>query len=155
MHWGQFWWPNIETWRGQCKCVRNNNLTLQSPNCSHGSGLQGNEQDCTWTLVHGKMIFKMDKLIWRSLPSTVIEISSVLGAEFRVPEVLVSDNGPCFISEEFEIFLAREAHHSNPLPMDLLSGQWNMGWRRKQVSMKTTLAKVLMPTEQHHRALLA
>ena len=39
--------------------------------------------------------------------SAVIELSRVLFSQFGIPEVLVTDNGPCFVSEEFEIFLVK------------------------------------------------
>ena len=37
--------------------------------------------------------------------STVIQLSRILFSQFGLPEVLVSDNGSCFVSEEFETFL--------------------------------------------------
>lgn len=37
----------------------------------------------------------------------VIDISRTLFAQFGLPEVLVTDNGSCFVSEEFETFLAK------------------------------------------------
>lgn len=36
----------------------------------------------------------------------VIELSRMLFAQFGLPEVLVTDNGPCFVSDEFETFLS-------------------------------------------------
>ncbi len=66
--------------------------------------------------VHGKMIliivdshskwieaFPTDS----STSSKVIELSRTLFAQFGVPEVIVTDNGPCFVSEEFEMFLIK------------------------------------------------
>ena len=38
--------------------------------------------------------------------SVVIELLRALFSQFGIPEVLVTDNGPCFVSEEYEIFLA-------------------------------------------------
>ena len=35
----------------------------------------------------------------------VIELSRTLFAQFGIPEVVVTDNGPCFFSEEFETFM--------------------------------------------------
>ena len=37
--------------------------------------------------------------------STVIQLSRTLFSQFGLPEVLVTDNGSCFVSEEFETFL--------------------------------------------------
>ncbi len=37
--------------------------------------------------------------------STVIHIAKTLFSQFGLPETLVTDNGPCFVSEEFETFL--------------------------------------------------
>ncbi len=37
--------------------------------------------------------------------STVIQIARTLFAQFGLPETLVTDNGSCFVSEEFETFL--------------------------------------------------
>ena len=35
----------------------------------------------------------------------VIELSRILFAQFGIPEVVVTDNGLCFVSEEFGTFL--------------------------------------------------
>ncbi len=35
----------------------------------------------------------------------VIDISRTLFAQFGIPEVVVTDNGSCFVSEDFETFL--------------------------------------------------
>ena len=40
-----------------------------------------------------------------SMSTTVIEILRHVFARFGIPEIIVSDNGPCFVSEEFESFL--------------------------------------------------
>ena len=40
-----------------------------------------------------------------STSSTVIHLSRTLFSQFGLPEVLVTDNGSCFVSEEFETFL--------------------------------------------------
>ena len=40
-----------------------------------------------------------------STSTTVIEILRHVFARFGLPEMIVSDNGPCFVSEEFESFL--------------------------------------------------
>lgn len=40
-----------------------------------------------------------------STSTTVIEISRHVFAWFGMPETIVSDNGPCFVSKEFESFL--------------------------------------------------
>ena len=37
--------------------------------------------------------------------TTVIEILRHIFACFGIPKIIVSDNGPCFVSEEFELFL--------------------------------------------------
>ncbi|MCG8621136.1 MAG: DDE-type integrase/transposase/recombinase [Proteobacteria bacterium] len=42
-----------------------------------------------------------------STSSKVIELSRTLFAQFGLPEVLVTDNGSCFVSEEFETFLSK------------------------------------------------
>ena len=39
-----------------------------------------------------------------STSSKVIELSRTLIAQFGLPKVLVTDNGSCFVSEEFEMF---------------------------------------------------
>lgn len=35
----------------------------------------------------------------------VIKLSHTLFAQFGIPEAVVTDNGPCFVSEEFEAFM--------------------------------------------------
>ena len=37
----------------------------------------------------------------------MIELSRTLFAQFGIPEVVVTDNGACFVSEEFEMYLTR------------------------------------------------
>ena len=37
----------------------------------------------------------------------VIELSCMLFSQFWIPEVLVTDNGPCFVSKEFKMFLSK------------------------------------------------
>ena len=39
--------------------------------------------------------------------SVVIELLQALFSQFGIPKVLVTDNGPCFVSEEYEIFMAK------------------------------------------------
>ena len=39
--------------------------------------------------------------------SKVIELSRTLFAQFGIPEVVVTDNGSCFVSEEFETYLSK------------------------------------------------
>ena len=41
-----------------------------------------------------------------STSAKVIELSRTLFSQFGLPEVLVTDNSPCFVSEEFETFLS-------------------------------------------------
>ena len=43
-----------------------------------------------------------------SMSSKVIELSRTLFSQFGIPEVLVTDNCPCFVSEEFETFLSKK-----------------------------------------------
>ena len=37
----------------------------------------------------------------------MIELSRTLFAQVGIPEVVVTDNGPCFVSQEFEMFLVK------------------------------------------------
>lgn len=39
--------------------------------------------------------------------NTVIQLSRTLFAQFGLPEVIVTDNGACFVSEEFETFMLK------------------------------------------------
>ena len=48
--------------------------------------------------------------------TVVVELSRTLLAQFGVPEVIVTDNGSCFVSEEFGLLKNRIT--SAPLPMD-------------------------------------
>ena len=41
--------------------------------------------------------------------SVVVEVLRSIFARFGIPEMIVSDNGPCFVSEEFESFLQANA----------------------------------------------
>ena len=38
---------------------------------------------------------------------TVVELCRTLFAQFGIPETVVTDNGPCFVSEDFESFLVK------------------------------------------------
>ena len=40
-------------------------------------------------------------------PSKVIELSCTLFAQFGIPEVVVTDNSACFVSEVFETYLTK------------------------------------------------
>ena len=86
--------------------------------------------------------------------SAVIELSRVLFSQFGIPEVLVTDNGPCFVSEEFEIFLAKNGvKHITSAPYHPATNGLaeravqtvKRGLKKEtQGSMKIRLAKILM-----------
>ena len=42
-----------------------------------------------------------------STSTKVIEFSRTLFSQFSIPEVLVTDDGSCFVSEEFKTFLSK------------------------------------------------
>ena len=48
-----------------------------------------------------------------STSTTVIDVSRILFLQFGRPEVLVTDNGSCFVSEESETFLSQERHQAH------------------------------------------
>ena len=85
---------------------------------------------------------------------TVIEHSRTLFAQFGVPEVLVSDNGACFVSQEFETFLLKNGiKHVTTAPFHPSSN--GLAERAVQIikkglkkesngSMTSRLAKILM-----------
>ena len=61
-----------------------------------------------------------------STSSVVIEELRTTFAQFGLPEMIATDNGPCFISDEFETFLEQISNMQNHLhttqrPMDWLS----------------------------------
>ena len=86
--------------------------------------------------------------------SVVVELSRVLFAQFGIPEVLVTDTGLCFVSEEFETFLAKNGiKHITSAPYHPATNvlvEWAVqtvkhGLKKEtQGSMKERLAKVLM-----------
>lgn len=83
--------------------------------------------------------------------SVVIELSRVLFSQFGIPKVLVTDNGPFFVSEEFEIFLAKNGvKHITSAPYHpaingLAKRAVKQGLKKEtQGSMRTRLAKILM-----------
>ena len=89
-----------------------------------------------------------------AMSTTVIELSQVLFAQFGIPEVLVTDNGPCFVSEEFEIILAKNSikhitsapFHpaTNGLAERAVQSIKRALKKETQGTMKSRLAKVLM-----------
>ena len=86
--------------------------------------------------------------------SKVIELSRTLFAQFGVPEALVTDNGPCFVSEEFETFLLNNGikhitsapYHpaTNGLAERAVQIVKNGLKKEKNGSMATRLARILM-----------
>ncbi len=117
--------------------------------------------DCAGPL-HGKMIliivdshskwieaFPTDS----STSSKLTELSRTLFAQFGVPEVIVTDNGPCFVSEEFETFLVKNGvKHMASAPYHPATNGLaeravqtvKHGLKETQGSLATRLAKVLM-----------
>ena len=89
-----------------------------------------------------------------STSSTVIELSRTLFAQFGVPEVIVTDNGPCFVSEEFETILVKNGikhitstpYHPATNGLAECTVQMVKRGLKKETegSMATRLAKVLM-----------
>ena len=49
-----------------------------------------------------------------STSTVVIENLRTVFAQFGIPETIVSDNGPCFVSEEFSSFLKAKQITSTP-----------------------------------------
>ena len=85
-------------------------------------------------LFQGKMILVIDSHSkWNeaypsdsSTSSKVIKLSRTLFTQFGIPEVLVTDNGSYFVSEEFETFLSKMASSTSP-PLRFIQPQ--MGWQ--------------------------
>ena len=89
-----------------------------------------------------------------STSTTVIEILRHVFARFGLPEMIVSDNGPCFVSEEFESFLlANGVKHITSSPYHPATN--GLAERAVQIlkkglkkvttgSLQTRLAQVLM-----------
>ena len=86
--------------------------------------------------------------------SKVIELSRTLFAQFGIPEVVVTDNGPCFVSQEFETFLVKNGvkhitsapYHpsSNGLAERAVQLVKKGLKKEKEGSMSSKIARVLM-----------
>ena len=86
--------------------------------------------------------------------SKVIELSRTLFAQFGIPEVVVTDNSACFISEEFETYLTRNGvkhitstpYHpsTNGLAERAVQVVKKGLKKEKEGSMTSRLARVLM-----------
>ena len=86
--------------------------------------------------------------------SKVIELSRTLFAQFGIPEVVVTDNGPCFVSQEFETYLTKNGvKHITSAPYHLSSNGLaeravqlvKKGLKKeKEGSMSSRIARVLM-----------
>ena len=117
------WWPNVDTEIE--RSVQECHLCQQQQSVPPISPLQPWKWPSRpWTRLHmdfagpfeGKMILVVidshSKWIEAfptegSTSSKVIDLSRTLFSQFGLPEILVTDNGPGFVSEEFETFLSR------------------------------------------------
>ena len=88
-----------------------------------------------------------------STSATVIELSRTLVAQCGVPEAVVTDNGSCFVSEEFETFLLKNGiKHITSAPYHPSTNGLaeravqiaKRGLKREEGSMMTRMAKVMM-----------
>ena len=86
--------------------------------------------------------------------SVVVEVLRSIFARFGIPEMIVSDNGPCFVSEEFESFLqANAVKHVTSAPYHPSTNglaEWAVQILKKGLkkvtdgTLHSRLAKVLM-----------
>ena len=86
--------------------------------------------------------------------SKVIELSRTLFAQFGIPEVVVTDNAPCFVSQEFETYLTKNGvkhitsapYHpsSNGLAERAVQLVKKGLKKKKEGSMSSRIARVLM-----------
>ena len=84
----------------------------------------------------------------------MIELSRTLFSQFGIPEVLVTDNSPCFVSEEFETFLSKNGiKHVTSAPFHPATNELaeravqivKKGFKKKKGgTMASRIAKVLM-----------
>ena len=88
-----------------------------------------------------------------AMSSVVVELSRVLFTQFGIPKVMVTDNGPCFVSEKLETFLAKNGikhimsapyHPATNGLAERVVQTVKRGLKESQRNMKARLAKVLM-----------
>ena len=105
--------------------VRRINLHHLKHLFSHGVGLSNCGQGCIWTLLNRMFLVVVDahtKWIEVFPMSNLTSFSTIqqfrtLFAQFGIPRTVVTDNGPCFISEEFREFMDKNGiHHIHSSP---------------------------------------